>query len=56
MTISDDAQQEFIIETIDSLYTLLRIKKTILQCKFNDTDHADADFDLISDLLSDIKY
>lgn len=56
MTISDDAQQEFISETIDSLYILLCIKQAILHCKFNDTEHADAAFDLIRELLSDIKY
>nr|DAQ49958.1 MAG TPA: hypothetical protein [Caudoviricetes sp.] len=54
--ISDDAQQEFIIETFDSLYTVLRIKQTVLHCQFDNTEHADAAFELIRGLLSDIKY
>lgn len=56
ITISDDAQEQFILETITSLYTLLRIKQTILQCKFDDTEHADDAFEMIRESLSDIKY
>lgn len=44
ITISDDAQAEFVLETIISLYTLLRIKQTMFQCKFDDTKHADDAF------------
>lgn len=56
ITISDDAQEEFILETITSLYTLLRIKQTILQCKFDDTEQADDAFEMIRESLSDTKY
>ena len=54
--ISDDAQQEFIIEALDSLYTLLNVKQTVFQDMFDGTEAADAAFDLIRELLSDIKY
>lgn len=54
--ISDEEQQEFIIETFDSLYTVLRIKQTVLHCQFDNTEHADAAFEPIRGLLSDIKY
>lgn len=54
--IIDEEQQEFIIETFDSLYTVLRIKQTVLHCQFDNTEHADAAFELIRGLLSDIKY
>lgn len=54
--ISNEEQQEFIIETFDSLYTLLRIKQTVLHCQFNNTEHADAAFELIRGLLTDIKF
>ena len=56
ITISDEAQREFILETITSLHTLLRIKQTILQCNFNNTEEADDAVELISEALSDIRY
>lgn len=56
ITISDDAQAEFVLETLTSLYTLLRIKQTIFQCKFDDTKHADDAFEMIRESLSDMKY
>lgn len=56
LTISDDEQQEFVLETISSLFTLLRIKQTVLQCQFGDTEQADDAFELIRESLSNIRY
>ena len=55
--IEDDAQAEFIFDTIDELQTLLRLKQALFNGKFmGNTENANLAFDQIRTALSDQRY
>lgn len=55
--IEDDAQAEFVFDTIDELQTLLRLKQALFNGKFmGNTENANLAFDQIRTALSDQRY
>lgn len=55
--IEDDAQAEFVFNTIDELQTLLRLKQALFNGKFmGNTENANLAFDQIRTALSDQRY
>lgn len=55
--IEDDAQAEFVFDTIDELQTLLRLKQALFNGKFmGNTENTNLAFDQIRTALSDQRY